>query len=324
MRRPRWLFEDYLLMGTINGLVGIGGAGKGTLISWLAAKLTRGELPGELHGAPATVLLVGDEDDLDEVWTPRVVVAGGDEPLVHTLQYDDGRPLELVRDIERLEQLVRELDAKLVYVDQVLDHFAADASSHVAGDVRRTLTPLRLLAKRCGIAACYTTHPNKLRGGSTRDRAGGSHQFTDLPRSMLALGWHPERDGFRALARAKGNVGKVPPALCFTIETGFASNPASGEIVECGMVGDLELDPELTAEDILPQPPRDRPEAKPIVAERVLRELGADGDWHSRSEALEALVREGVAPSTARDVLPQMWFIEREQRGRETWWRVKD
>jgi hypothetical protein len=323
MRSPRWAWEGYILAGSLNGLVGPGGAGKGTFMAWMIARLTRGELPGSLKGTPATVLVIGDEDAPDEIWTPRIVAAGGDERRVHVLEYDSGAPLSLVRDIGRLEEIIRELGAELVYFDQVLDHFSADDNSHVAKDVRLVLGPIKNLARRLEIAAVYTTHPNKLGGTrSTRDRVGGSGQFVDLPRSMLGLGWHHERDGWRAVARGKGNVGRVPPALAFTIEPGFARNPKTGEVIEVGMVGEIEEDRELLAEDILPHPPREKKEPKVDVVERVMREIGADGEWHTRREAEDACIREGTSAGTFANRFSRLEFIKTEKRGRDAWWRL--
>jgi hypothetical protein len=236
------------------------------------------------------------------------------------LEYDSGTPLSLVRDIGRLEEIVRDLGAEFIYLDQVLDHFLADSNSHVAADVRQTLGPVRGLARRLEIAAEYTTHPNKLSGArSARDRTGGSGQFVDLPRSMLALGWHPDREGWRAVARGKGNVGRVPPAIAFTIETGFARNPQTGEVIEVGMVGEIEEDHELLAENILPHPPRDREESKVEVFERVMYELGRDGDQHSRDEARAACAGAGIDASYFSNLFAQCEFIERDRKGRETW-----
>jgi hypothetical protein len=171
MRSPRWAWEGYILAGSLNGLVGPGGAGKGTFMAWMIARLTRGELPGSLKGTPATVLVIGDEDAPDEIWTPRIVAAGGDERRVHVLEYDSGAPLSLVRDIGRLEEIIRELGAELVYFDQVLDHFSADDNSHVAKDVRLVLGPIKNLARRLEIAAVYTTPPNKWAGRGRRATA---------------------------------------------------------------------------------------------------------------------------------------------------------
>lgn len=162
------------------------------------------------------MLVVGDEDDIDSVWTPRIVAAGGDESHVFGLKYSSGVPIDLVRDIALLEKFVREHEIQVIYFDQILDHLGADLNAQNQKDVRIGLAPVRSLARRLDIAVVYTAHPNKMSGArSLRERAGGSGQFTDLPRSGLLVGYHPELTHVRVVARGKGNVGAVPRAIAF-------------------------------------------------------------------------------------------------------------
>jgi AAA domain len=204
MRAPRWAYEGYIPLGTLTGLTGAGGVGKGTFMSLLIARLTKGELPGSFQGEPIPVLIVGDEDDLDETWAPRIVACGGDETLVHAIQYDDGRPLQLIRDIDRLDELVVETGARFIYLDQVLDHLGGDLSSYNPSDVRALLHPAKNLARKRDSAVLFTCHPNKLSGQrSTRDLTGGSGQFVDVARSALVLGFHPEREDMRCARKRK-------------------------------------------------------------------------------------------------------------------------
>lgn len=56
-------------------VVGEEGIGKGTILAHLAARLTRGELDGDLHGQPCTVLFLADEDGFGDTigracWRP--------------------------------------------------------------------------------------------------------------------------------------------------------------------------------------------------------------------------------------------------------------
>ncbi len=325
IRAPRWAFDNWFLVGALNGLVGVGGAGKGTLMAYLVAHWTQGTLPGHLEGKPANVLIVGDEDSTSEVWAPRILAAGGDLARVYVLAYDDGAALDLVRDIGVLEGYVTEHDIQVVYVDQVLDHLGADLNAHAQKDVRRGLAPVRSLARRLERTVSFTAHPNKMGGAiSLRDRAGGSGQFTDLPRSAMVLGWHPDRDGYRALARGKGNVGRVPAALVFRIDTAFVTNPKSGEVVDVPVVADLQPEEGLAAEDVSPHPPRQKSPTAQFVFERVMFELGADRGAHSRVEAEDACVDAGVGRDAFREAFRRADFIDKSKKGREVWWKLTD
>ncbi len=324
IRSPRWAFEDRILIGALNGLVGAGGAGKGTFVSWLLAGWTTGQLPGDFD-SPVNVLIVGDEDDLDEVWTPRVMAARGDVSRVLGLEYTEGRTLDLVRDVGVLEQFVVEHEIAVIYLDQVLDHIAGDLNANLPRDVRQALAPVRSLARRLGKTILYTAHPTKAGGAlSLRDRTGGSHQFMDLPRSGLFLGYHPDEPGRRALARGKGNVGMTPAALVFDIEPTFVTNTATGESVDVGMVANLVAEEGLTAEAINVDPPREHKATKAERAEALLRGLGSDGRWRTRKQA-EAVCREQkISSDTFKEAFGR---LDKETRPnandhRETDWRL--
>src|SRR4051794_41603598 len=72
------VWEHRILIGYLNLLIGEEGIGKGNLASYLAARLTRGELPGSFEGRPRNVVFVGSEDSWDHVWVPRFEAAGAD------------------------------------------------------------------------------------------------------------------------------------------------------------------------------------------------------------------------------------------------------
>jgi hypothetical protein len=326
IRSPRWAFEERILVGALNGLVGAGGVGKGTFVSWMIAGWTRGELPGDFD-SPVNVLIVGDEDDLDEVWTPRVMAANGDVSRVLGLEYTEGRTLDLVRDVKALERFVLEHDIGVIYLDQVLDHIAGDLNANLPRDVRLALAPVRSLARRLERTVLYTAHPTKASGAlSLRDRTGGSHQFMDLPRSGLFLGYHPEDRGRRALSRGKGNVGQTPPALVFDIEPTFVVNSETKETVDVGVVANLETEEGLTAEAINVDPPRERKQTKAGRCEELLRGLGSSGEWTSRKHAEAVCRSQGIGKDTFREVFGH---LDKEVRPnpndhRETDWRLAD
>src|SRR6266571_2606590 len=69
-KAPHWLWQDYLLRGGINLIVGAKGVGKTSLVCWLAA---RASLGGEgFGGRPLQVFIDSQEDDPEVVLRPRV------------------------------------------------------------------------------------------------------------------------------------------------------------------------------------------------------------------------------------------------------------
>jgi hypothetical protein len=328
VRAPRPLFahqgiSGYIYLGNVAGQTGPGDVGKTTLtLGFIAPRLSRGQLPGIHFEDPVDILIVGDEDDIDEVLTPAFIAGGGDTSRLHFLVYGD-EPLVLRRDIKTLRDAAGDYQAKLVYLVQILDHMERDSSYVSMQDVRALLQPFRLLARELDFAGMFAMHPPKGRQtGMARELGGGSGQFTDVPRSGLIVGYHPTEQGRRAFGRGKGNIGRVPPTVSFIIEGGHAVNPATSEVVEVGRIADLREEPNLPAEDLSMRPVKEPEELKKDVIERVMRELGADGDWHTREYAKRACTEAGVGESTFNDRYPRLDFIERRRNGRE--WRLRD
>jgi hypothetical protein len=77
-RPVRWAWQGRVAIGKLNLLVGNEGTGKGVVNAWQASQLSYGRLDGDLKGDPVNVLIVGDEDALDDTWTPRLYAAEAD------------------------------------------------------------------------------------------------------------------------------------------------------------------------------------------------------------------------------------------------------
>jgi hypothetical protein len=323
IRPVEWLWDNWFERDAPNSLTGVGGAGKGTIMSWIIAALSRGALPGCYLGEPIRTLIIGSEDDPQRKWGPRIIAADGDLEKVGFLRYDQRVRFVTTAHVAELEAHIRRHGFSFVYLDQVVDHFDKSLDAYKQPDVRFALEPLRDL----GVTSAYAMHPTKGNGRSSlRDRAANSAQFTDVARSNLWLGYHPELRGYRALARGKANSGKNPPAMVFRIEETFVVNPKTREAIEVGTVSDVEHDPGLDMESIPPHPPgpeADRELAKDII-ERVARDVGADGQWRPRRDLADACEEEGVPDGTFSKLFPKIKSIEIEsQRGVETPWRLK-
>jgi AAA domain len=325
IRPVRWAWEGRIPVGSLSSLTADGGMGKGTVAAWTAARLTRGELPGDHFGKPITVFVIGThEDGIGDTWVPRVKAAGGDVTRIASLETEFGREIDLVRDARRIEALVRAHGFGCGYLDQVLDHFSPASNSHTQQDVRRTVQPIQALARGLEIGVMFTAHPSLASAGPRGIREGGSVQFGNVVRSALVIGWHPEVADVRVLVRRKGNAGPVPPGLTFTIEPASVVNPVTGELVRVGTIADLGEDPNLRSEDVRFTPPQEPGESKGDVMEHVLRELGADGERRGRREAQQTCERAGVSRATFDREWPPA-FVETEREGREVqWWIPKE
>jgi hypothetical protein len=325
MRAPRQAWEGRLPIGALASLTADGGMGKGHLAAWIQARLTRGQLPGAHFGTPINCFVIGtDEDGVEDTWIPRVKAAGGDVTRIGSPEIELDQELDLVRDIDLIEEFIREGDFKAGYLDQPLDHFPSDSNSHHQQHVRKVLRPIQRLARKLDLSIWFTCHPSFASAGARGIREGGSVQFGNVVRSALVIGWHPAEKDIRVLARRKGNFGRVPPGIAFRIEDTAVVNPDSGEVIGVGAIADMVEDPDLRWEDLRFTPPTEPGEKTGDVIERVLRELGADGEWRPRKEAENACTSAGVNEKTFANAFSGLGFIETESRGRETWWKLKD
>ena len=246
-----------------------------------------------------------------------------------------------------LERVVRAEAARVAIFEAIKDHIPKDYN--IQGDdhaVRQALNPLRDLARDVDLTPWITLHSNKaLARLSLRERAAGSGGLTDMPRSALFAGYHPTRrddEGrpYRAVAVGKVNRIARPAALVFRIDGREVRdpetnrpvvNPSTGEIDVVGVVDDLTLDPELMAEEISPQPPREEEETTAEAIERWMAAKGSNGEWRRKRDARNDCAAEGVTSASNFDNeyprLDERGVIETEMRakeggGREWWWRI--
>jgi hypothetical protein len=296
--RPfRWAWRHWLLMGMLNLLVGPEGAGKGTLIVYVIAKLSCGELEGDLYGKPTMTLILGDEDSFDHIWTPRLFAAGADLEFVRCVKSSDGGALSFPSEAGRLREIVNETGARILFFDQLLDNLDFAVNDWKSKEVRAAIAPLRALAADLDCAVICCLHTNKASGGSFRQSVSGSHAFNALSRSSLLVAQHPDGpEERRVVARGKGNYGKRPQSLEFTIEG--RSPKIGGKTIQTAIAVDFKESP-LTAEDLLAAHKPERISKASIARDYIRQEL-ADGEWHDANPMIEHLGTLGIEDRAAR------------------------
>jgi putative DNA primase/helicase len=218
--RPiEWAWQDRIPLGRLSLVVGNEGTGKGTMIASLVARFTHGTLPGDLKG-PITVAVIGSEDLLNDVWTPRLYLANAD--LSHVLFQQKG-DFEIdftdPGDINHLRSWIRRYSLKVVIFDALLDHLGGPGVDEFKPKaVRGALAPIRRLAGEEEIAVLGSMHPRKGKVFSFRELVANSHQFNAVSRSSLLLAPHPDDPEWRVLAFGKGNHAGMVPTLKFRVE----------------------------------------------------------------------------------------------------------
>jgi energy-coupling factor transporter ATP-binding protein EcfA2 len=315
LRPVEWLWSGRLVRGVLNLLTGEEGVGKGTLLAWLIARVTRGELPGELEGTPSRVLWIGDEDSWEQVVGPRLYVAGADLPLVQQLTMaDESTLLDVARDAASLDALLARERFQLVAFEALVDNLPRLRNPTDMVEVRNALRPLRRVLAKHEATGLGTLHTTKVETSEFRRKQGGSHQFNALSRSSLFVGQNPDGSGLRGLMRAKGNYGSPPPAITFAI------NGQEFELNGYGFNEPLAVafseQPELSLEELVrgprvqagvPEAPKRDALREPLLAllcdepqaTRVLAEL-VGATYSTTREALLELKTDGLAESTSR------------------------
>ncbi|GAA2548148.1 AAA family ATPase [Pseudonocardia hydrocarbonoxydans] len=215
-KAARWLWQtgEYgrIPLGEVSVLAGRGNVGKSPFALWCAARLTRGELPGELFGNPVDVLIYASEDSHEHTTVPRLTAAGADLDRVHLLNgtetdEDPEMPLVWARDIDLIREAIEQTGARLLVIDPLIDVHRGGANTDRTDDVRAGLRPLVALAHRTGTAITGIAHFNKQRTGDVATLLSGSHGLRDTVRAVLAFVERP--DGERVLGQDKNNLGRA-------------------------------------------------------------------------------------------------------------------
>lgn len=297
-RAVQFAWDGRFPLGTLTGFVGVPGLGKSTILSELAARLSRGQLPGDLHGQPSTTIFATAEDSQEATVIPRLSAAGADLSRIHL---PDRGTLLLPDNINELGAWVSRVGATVVFLDPLTAHLAGSVNSWRDADIRRTLAPLARLAEDASIAIALVVHLNKSDSPEVFARVGGSIGIVAAVRSLLLAVPDPgDPDGAtRLLAHVKHNLGPCAPTLRYRLEARTVSLP-KGEIRTSGVAWAGEA-LYVHAEDLL---------VRRTVEEQTERQEAAD--W------LREALREG--PRGSKEL-----FAEAKRLGfsERTVWRAK-
>lgn len=299
-RPVRWVWRHRVAIGKLNLLVGNEGTGKGVVNAWQAAMLSHGRLDGDLKGEPVNVLIVGDEDALDDTWTPRLYAAEADWRRVFFPPQEIG-DLDITTDdgISTLAAWVRDYGIGVVVFDALLDNLGS-CDGYEPRQVRGALRPLRRFAADVDVAILGSLHPRKGDALSFRDLVAGSHQFNAVSRSSLLIAEHPDDKRRRVLLRGKGNLSVLPEPLEFEIKScAFQLNGATFDrpLATDWATADIDL------EDVLPRRSR---ESKQESAGHWLRAYLSRGDWQPSAEVKETGQRAGFGERLLQRAMEEM------------------
>jgi hypothetical protein len=225
-----WAWKDNehgrIPSGSLSVAAGREGTGKSSFGIWLAAQLSKGELPGSHYGKPKRVLYVAVEDSWKYTLVPRLMAAGADLSKIGrfevvTIMEDDRESrvtLSLPADNSILQRDVAENDVALVVIDPLLSVIGGNLDTNHSRQVREALDPLVRIADETGAVLFGIAHFNKGSGSDAASRISGSGAFKDVPRSVFGFA-RDEENNTRVMSQVKNSLGRDDlPSLMYQIE----------------------------------------------------------------------------------------------------------
>ncbi|GHU94836.1 hypothetical protein FACS1894208_06600 [Clostridia bacterium] len=255
----KFLVEPHFPLGKLVICSGDGNVGKSSLMSAVAAAVTRGNpLPWERSQSkrePANVIFNSAEDGLADTIKPRMRKLGGDCDRVQSIN-EDVYPLTITDP--RIEEAIVRANAKLLVLDPISSYIETRPG---AGKLRPMLTALADVAARTGCTICGITHLNKS-GGKSQYRTLGSVDLTAVSRSVITVGKLPDDEEIRVFIHSKSNL--TAPAK----PQAFGFDEENGVIVFVGEVDvtlDEMLDGKYDEKKRKQKPPSKRDDAKDFI-----------------------------------------------------------
>lgn len=212
VEKVEWIWHDRLPRGKFSLLAGHPGTGKSYLTCDIAARISRGgEFP---DGTPCTrgrVLFINLEDGAGDTIKKRLDDHGADHSMIinvdgiGTSEVDSSFCLQ--RDLQHLEDLMSQMpDLQLVVIDP-LSGAMGTTDTHKAASVKRTLTPLLMLAERQDVAILAVEHLKKgCSDGPAIHAILGSVSIAGSARAAWGLIRDPADTEYRILQVIKNNL----------------------------------------------------------------------------------------------------------------------
>jgi hypothetical protein len=212
-----WLWQDWIVGRNLNVLAGDGGVGKTHFAVGLAARLSRGDLPGDHNGVPGSTLYLSAEDDFASHLKKLYRAAGGVPGRFARMKVAARDWLDdpvFPDDLPELRRLVRDAGVALVVIDPGSAFFSVRDSHNDQQMRTRVFGPLASLAMGENVTVLFVAHLNK-GGGTFRQRINGAVGLSNAPRSVVGMARDSGHEDRSVVAHVKGNLAKAPGSLIF-------------------------------------------------------------------------------------------------------------
>jgi hypothetical protein len=198
MRPIEFVDKPLFQANAFHLLVGKKNAGKGTFLSAVAARFTR----GELTKARNVIWIAAGEDSLSLDVRPRIEATGSDTTRV----YCPSLIPKLPEAAEQLRLWVQDIgEVGLIVLDPVSGMLRAGMNTNMDSDVRSAIAPLNKLADEAKCLIIGVRHLKKDASQGALDSVLGSSDWVNLPRAVLAIAMDNEEEDIRHVQVVAGN-----------------------------------------------------------------------------------------------------------------------
>lgn len=299
-----WLWYPYIPFGKLTIIQGNPGEGKTFFAMQLAAACTnRKFLPQMDPFEPFNMIFQTAEDGLGDTVKPRLLSAEAN--LERVLVIDDAdNPLTLAD--ERIENAIRENNARLVIIDPLQAFLGANVDMNRANEVRPIFRRLAEVAQSTNCAIVMIGHLNKASGSQSTYRGLGSIDITAVVRSLLFIGKVRSDPTTRVIVHEKSSLAPPGQSLAFSLgdEKGFR------------WIGAYDI----SAEDLLAGGEGSKTELKQEQAVKLIEEFLSEGRKVSIAEINKEATERGISERTVRLARNSMGDKIASERQGKDWW----
>lgn len=305
-REVEFLWEPYLVRGTVNLLEGDPNVGKTYLLCEIAAARSAGRpLPGQRKTQPGNVLFLSAEDDPETTLVHRLIRMGADLERITFLT----KFLRLEEEVlEWIEQHILEKHVELVILDPLLAYMQSGIDMNKANETRPFMARLAELARAKNVTIIGLRHLTKSDRDGAIFRGLGSIDITAAARSAVLVGEHPEEPALRAMVHIKHNLSQRGATQLYELTGG---NRDRGLVPKVTWRGESDLGPEDFATR---RNPPGRPDNESAAAREYLQQVLRAGPKPIATVVSDGEKR-GFSSRTLRRVAKEMGIIS----DRRTW-----
>jgi hypothetical protein len=222
------VWEGVFAKGKHHHIQGPSSQGKSPAIREIASRVTtHREMPDKTPNGfdgPKVVIIMNLEDDIADTMVPEMMSYGADMSRVAFIrmskvvkrrreseeQYEERRQFALGEDIDKLRQMIHELEARfgegsvgMVIVDPCSSHLGK-ASMNKEEEVRQVLGPFVDLAREFHLVSITVGHLNKSDSTDPLRRSMGAAAFCGMARFVWTFGPDPQNKSAYAHVMAPG------------------------------------------------------------------------------------------------------------------------